>query len=200
MRPEGNDEWTDPAAHEASLHQTRVSFERCGRPSSARRTPPEPCVITDPPSTGREIGTGAAAMPTVRIGLRVPFPFATPKRQSHPIRASAAAPFLFRRFLPTVRTRYAAGGFVQRRGRSVGSGAESGPRRTMRLEVIRVSRGGASAHDGDRTPISHCAGFRQGYAVGSRSSRNSEAGSVPVTRSRSRARVHATYSRWRSVL
>ena len=109
-------------------------------------------------------------------------------------------PFLFRRFLPTVRTRYAAGGFVQRRGRSVGSGAESGPRRTMRLEVIRVSRGSASTYDGDRTPISHCVGFRQGYAVGSRSSRNSEAGSVPVTRSRSRARVHATYSRWRSVL
>ena len=33
---------------------------------------------------------------------------------------------------------------------------------------------------------------KSGYAAGTRSSRNSEAGSVPATRSRSRARVHAT--------
>ena len=58
---------------------------------------------------------------------------------------------------------------------------------------------------GSDLPIAHNARFdrpffeqvlpatrSRGYAAGTRSSRNSDAGSVPVTRSRSRARVHAT--------
>ena len=72
----------DPAAHEASLRQTRVSFERCGRPSSARRTPPEPCVITDPPST-------SASSPARSRLIAVTASTGTPGSSSHGVSLAA---------------------------------------------------------------------------------------------------------------